>query len=118
MTKKIYDNTKKDHESIKKESDNKTEIEEKLNSGLEKIKNEKSKLLHEAYMTIMSLSLIALKADSAFTLQHLDFLIPRLKEEGRDEWMKNLEDLRKTGEQQKNKGAIHHVMDFFRSFNW
>ncbi len=63
-------------------------------------------------MIIVSLSEIALKADSAFTLQHLDFLIPRLKEEGEQERMKNLEDLRKTGEELKNKGALHLVMDF------
>uniref|UniRef100_A0A8C1PK95 Si:dkey-201l21.4 n=1 Tax=Cyprinus carpio TaxID=7962 RepID=A0A8C1PK95_CYPCA len=110
--KKIYENISNEHERNKKESENKTEIEEKLVRDLEKIKNEKSKLLHEAYIIIVSLSEIALKADSAFTLQHLDFLIPRLKEEGKDEWMKNLEDLRKTGEEQKNKGALHHVMDF------
>ncbi|KAI2663103.1 Immune-associated nucleotide-binding protein 13 [Labeo rohita] len=108
----IYENTKKEHGSILKESENKAQIEDKLNSDLEKIKTEKSKLLYEAYMSIMSLCKITLKADSAFTLQHLDFLIPRLKEEGRHEWMKNLEDLKKAGEQQKNKGALQHVIDF------
>lgn len=50
-----YDYTKTQHESIKKESDNKTEIEENLIRDLEKIKNEKSNLLHEAYVIIMSL---------------------------------------------------------------
>ncbi|XDV19364.1 hypothetical protein PO909_024848 [Leuciscus waleckii] len=80
----------------------KKEIEESKN----KIKEEKSKLLHEAYMAIVCLSKIALKADSAFTLLHLDFLIDKLKEEGKDEWMKELEDLRKAGEEQKNKGVV------------
>uniref|UniRef100_A0A671K7L9 AAA+ ATPase domain-containing protein n=1 Tax=Sinocyclocheilus anshuiensis TaxID=1608454 RepID=A0A671K7L9_9TELE len=95
-----------------KESENETEIEEKLISDLEKIANEKFNLLHEAYMTIINLCEIALKADSAFTLRHLDFLIPRLKKEGKDEWMKNLEDLRKAGEEQNNKGALDHLMRF------
>ncbi|XP_016295466.1 uncharacterized protein LOC107653302 [Sinocyclocheilus anshuiensis] len=108
-----YEDTKQEHESIMKEFQRKTEIETKLDSDLEKIKNEKSKLLHEAYTIIMNLCKIALKADSAFTLRHLDFLIPRLKEEGKDEWIKDLEDLKKTGEQQKNKGAVHHLMAFF-----
>ncbi|XP_016116833.1 uncharacterized protein, partial [Sinocyclocheilus grahami] len=108
-----YEDTKQEHESNMKEFQRKTEIEMELDSDLEKIKNEKSKLLHEAYMIIMNLCKIALKADSAFTLRHLDFLIPRLKEEGKDEWIKDLEDLRKTGEQQKNKGAVHHLMTFF-----
>lgn len=107
-----YENTKKQHESDVKESENITEIEQKLVSDLEKIKNEKSKLLNEVYVTIMSLRKIALKADSAFTLQYLDFLIPRLKEEGKDEWVKNLGDLKKAGEERKNKGAIQHLMAF------
>lgn len=112
--KTIYENTKEQHESNMKETGNKTEIEKKLISDLEKIKIEKSKLLDEAYMIIMSLSKISLKADSAFSLQHLDFLIPRLKEEGRDEWIKKLEDLKKAGEEKKNKGALQHLMAFGR----
>ncbi|KAK9971309.1 hypothetical protein ABG768_024683 [Culter alburnus] len=109
--KTVYTNITNEKERNMKESENKTDIERKLNSDLENIKTEKTILLHDAYLTIMSLSKIALKADSALTLQHLDFLIPRLKEEGKDEWMKNLEDLRKTGEEQKNKGALHHVLN-------
>ncbi|XP_058626453.1 uncharacterized protein LOC131537179 isoform X1 [Onychostoma macrolepis] len=101
--KQIYENTKKELESIMKESEMKTKTEEKLKSDLEKIQKEKSNLLHEAYISIMILSKIALKSDSTFTLQHLDFLIPRLKKEGKDEWMKNLEDMRKAGEEQRNK---------------
>lgn len=97
---------------LMKESENKREIEEELKSALENNKKEKSDFLQEAYMAIMNLCEIALKADSAFTLQHLDFLIPRLKEEGKDEWKRNLEDLRKAGEEQNNKKALDHVMDF------
>uniref|UniRef100_A0A672LGG2 AAA+ ATPase domain-containing protein n=1 Tax=Sinocyclocheilus grahami TaxID=75366 RepID=A0A672LGG2_SINGR len=110
----IFENTKKQYESNVKEAENKTEIEKKVINDLEKIKMEKSKLLDEAYMTIMSLSKIALKTDSAFTLQHLDFLIPRLKEEGRDEWMKYLEDMKKAGEEKKNKGAVNYLMAYGR----
>uniref|UniRef100_A0A673J874 Zgc:171695 n=1 Tax=Sinocyclocheilus rhinocerous TaxID=307959 RepID=A0A673J874_9TELE len=108
----IYINTKMKRESIMKESENKTETEENLKSNLEKIKHEKSIMLHEAYISIVSLCKISLKADSASTLQHLDFLILRLKEEKRDKWIKNLEDLKKTGDQQKNKGALRHLMDY------
>ncbi|XP_073690602.1 uncharacterized protein [Garra rufa] len=110
--KEIYKNTKKKHENSMKESNNKVEIEKNLKSDLEKMKDVKSFLLHEAYISIVSLSKISLKADSASTLQHLDFLIPRIKEEKRDEWIKNLEDLKRTGEQQKNKGALHYVKDY------
>ncbi|XP_056091662.1 uncharacterized protein LOC130071073 [Rhinichthys klamathensis goyatoka] len=80
--------------------------EEEVKSQLEEIKEEKSLLLQEAYTIIMNLSEIALKVDDAFTLQHLDFLIPRLKEEGKDEWIKKLEDLKKAGGAQKNKGLL------------
>ncbi|XP_073699859.1 uncharacterized protein [Garra rufa] len=99
--KQMYENIKKELESIMKETEMKMKTEEKLKSDLEKIKNGKSNLLNEAYISIMILSKIALKSDNAFTLQHLDFLIPRLKEEGKDEWMKNLEDMRKTVEERR-----------------
>ncbi|KAK9971327.1 hypothetical protein ABG768_024701 [Culter alburnus] len=111
-----YEKYKKELEGNKKESEKQTTMKEKLSSDVERITNEKSKLLHEAYVTIMSLSKIALKSDSALTLRHLDFLIPRLKEEGKDEWIKNLEDLKKTGEEQKNKGTLEQVFCFFQSF--
>ncbi|XP_058624674.1 uncharacterized protein LOC131536051 [Onychostoma macrolepis] len=113
-----YEDTKQERESNMKESENKQEIEEKLKNVLENNRKGKSDLLHEVYMTIMNLSEIALKADSASTLQHLDFLIPRLKEEGKDEWIRNLEDLRKAGEEPKNKKALDLVMDFTgKTFN-
>ncbi|XP_026064136.1 uncharacterized protein LOC113047095 [Carassius auratus] len=108
--KDIFENITKEHKRHMTESQNNIKKEEKVKSELQKFKNEKSKPLHEAYVTVMSLSKITLKSDSAFTLQHLDFLIPRLKEEGKDEWIKNLEDLRKAGEERKNKGALLHVM--------
>uniref|UniRef100_A0A8C2D392 AIG1-type G domain-containing protein n=1 Tax=Cyprinus carpio TaxID=7962 RepID=A0A8C2D392_CYPCA len=114
--KETFENTKKSHESNVKDSTNKTEIEQKIINDLEKIKIEKSKLLYEAYVSITHLSEIALKADSAFTLQHVDFLILRLKEEGKHEWMKNLEDMKKAGEQKKNKGAVQYLMAFGKRF--
>uniref|UniRef100_A0A673GXW8 Uncharacterized LOC107743147 n=1 Tax=Sinocyclocheilus rhinocerous TaxID=307959 RepID=A0A673GXW8_9TELE len=109
-----YENNKKEHESIEKESKDKTKIEIILNRELETIQKEKPILLNEAYVIIMKLSEITLKSDNAFTLQHLDFLIPRWKEEGKDEWMKNLEDLRKAGEERKNKGALEYLVAFGR----
>nr|XP_009301113.1 uncharacterized protein LOC100331508 [Danio rerio] len=113
---KKYENTKKEYENDMKESERNTEIEDKLISELKKITTEKSNLLQEAYMSIMSLCNIALKADSAFTLQHLDFLIPRLKEEeGKEEQVKKLEELKKTAEEPKNKGALQQVKAFFSS---
>ncbi|XP_067298044.1 golgin subfamily A member 6-like protein 1 [Pseudorasbora parva] len=108
-----YKHTKKQYESSLKETQKKTEIEENLKRDLEKIKEEKSRLLHEAYKAIVSLSKIALKANSALSLHHLEFLIPRLKEERKDEWVKNLEDLREVGEERKNKGALEQLWGYF-----
>ncbi|KAL1279706.1 hypothetical protein QQF64_014306 [Cirrhinus molitorella] len=76
---KTYADTKHEYERTVKVSENKTKMEEKLNRDLEKIKKEKSNLVHETYNSIMNLSKIALKTDSAFTLQYMDFLIPRLR---------------------------------------
>lgn len=117
FNKTTYKQIKNEHERNMKESGNKSTIQEKRKNNLELIKNEKSKMLHEAYMIIMRLSKIPLKADSAFTLQHLEFLILRLKEEGKDEWMKNLEDQRKAGEEQRNKGALHFMYSKMNRFN-
>lgn len=112
--KNVFENTKKEHESNIKESEDKSRTEECLTRDLEKIESQKSILVHETYTIIISLCKIALKADSASTLQHLDFLIPRLKEEkGKEEWVKKLEDLKKAGEEQKNNGAVRHVMNKF-----
>ncbi|XP_077093738.1 uncharacterized protein LOC143745493 isoform X2 [Siphateles boraxobius] len=110
----VYENTKKEHERSIEESKKKTSVEDMLNSDLENIKKDKSTLVNEAYVTIMLLPNIALKADNAFMLQNLDFLIPRLKEEGMDQCTKDLEELQNAGEKQKNKGALRHVMDFSR----
>lgn len=107
----IYKNTKREHESSIKEVDDKTDIEKKLSRELEKIEKEKNHLVHDAYTTIMNLSKIALKADSIYTLQYVDFLIPRLKEEGNEQWLKNLEDLKKAADEEKNKGAMRQLVE-------
>ncbi|KAK7171284.1 hypothetical protein R3I94_001278 [Phoxinus phoxinus] len=99
-----YRNLYNKHETDMKEFENKIIIEKTLSIDLEKIKEEKSKLLNEAYDVIKRLSEITLKVDSTFTRQHLEFLIPELKEEGKDEWIKELEDLQKAGEEQRIKG--------------
>ncbi len=109
---KTYADTKNEYERILKESENKTKMEEELNIDLAKIKNEKSNLVHKAYTSIVNLSKIALKADSAFTLQYIDFLIPRLREERKYAWIKNLEELKKAQDDKKNKGAFHFMFQF------
>ncbi|CAM4491053.1 unnamed protein product [Leuciscus chuanchicus] len=59
---------------------------------------------------IKHLSQIALKPDSAFTLQYLDFFIPRVREAGKENWVRELEEMRKTAEaEEANKDALSYL---------
>ncbi|XP_043093222.1 uncharacterized protein LOC122343016 [Puntigrus tetrazona] len=81
-----------------------------LDKDLREIETHKSILLFNAYKTIQNLSQIALKPDSAFTLQHLNFFIPRLKEAGKVNWVQELEEMRKTAEaEEANKDALSYL---------
>ncbi|XP_067303703.1 uncharacterized protein [Pseudorasbora parva] len=96
----------------KEESENKTEIQN-LKSELEKIKTQKSILLHEAYKTIMSLSKFEIDVDSAFTDEHLKFFIEKLEEEKKedDERIIHLVNRRKEMMQEQNKLILFRVME-------
>ncbi|KAL1272060.1 hypothetical protein QQF64_031076 [Cirrhinus molitorella] len=55
----------------------------------------------------MKVPIIALKPDSAFTLQHLDFFIPRVREAGKK---KELEEMRrKAVADEANKDALSYL---------
>ncbi|XP_035770693.1 uncharacterized protein LOC118455535 [Neolamprologus brichardi] len=56
---------------------------------------EKSQLLDESYQHVVRLEQIALKADSASTIVHLDFLIERMKEKGDTEKVQKLEEMKR-----------------------
>ncbi|KAL6491155.1 hypothetical protein MHYP_G00015000 [Metynnis hypsauchen] len=91
-----FENVRKDLESNKKQKEEKTSIEKKLKEELSDIEKEKPKLVEEAYTTIIRLSEIALKPDSAFIVESLDFLMPRAEEAGHVDWVQKLKELRKT----------------------
>ncbi|XP_067257085.1 uncharacterized protein [Chanodichthys erythropterus] len=81
-----------------------------FNKNLEEIEDQKSILLSEAYQNIKHLSQIALKPDSAFTLQHLDFFIPRVREAGKEDWVRELEEMRrKAVAEEANKDALSYL---------
>ncbi len=81
-----------------------------LDKDLQELEDQKSILLFNAYKTIKNLSQIALKPDSAFTLQHLDFFIPRLKEAGKENWVRELEDMmRNAKDEEANKDALSYL---------
>ncbi|KAK3566879.1 hypothetical protein QTP86_004761 [Hemibagrus guttatus] len=75
-----FENVRKEIESNKKQEDEKLSIETRLKKEITESEMEKANLTGESYKTIIKLSEIALKPDSAFIVQSLDFLIPRAEE--------------------------------------
>ncbi|XP_026017293.1 uncharacterized protein LOC113018441 [Astatotilapia calliptera] len=80
---------------------NKIEIEkilsllENLEKEMKVLTAEKEKWLSDSYQHAVRLEEIALKADSASTVVHLDFLIEKMKEEGDTEKVQKLEEMRR-----------------------
>ncbi|KAL1276438.1 hypothetical protein QQF64_036061 [Cirrhinus molitorella] len=110
LTTMEFDDFKKVFEKAQEESKRFSIIMDHLEKDLKEIENQKSILLSSAYKTIKHLSQIALKPDSAFTLQHLDFFIPRVKEAGKENWVQELEQMRKKAEaEEENKDALSYL---------
>ncbi|KTF81028.1 hypothetical protein cypCar_00037958 [Cyprinus carpio] len=105
-----FDNLIKEYEKAEEESRKFSVIKDRLDRDLQDIEDQKSILLFNAYRTIKNLSQIALKPDSALTLQHLDFFIPRVKEAGKEEWVRELEEMRrKAVEEEANKDTLSYL---------
>ncbi|XP_016356109.1 uncharacterized protein LOC107699385 [Sinocyclocheilus anshuiensis] len=105
-----FDSIKKEYEKAQEESKIYSFLMQHLDKDLKEIEDQKSNLLTEAYQTIKHLSQIALKPDSAFTLQHLDFFIPRVREAGKENWVRELEEMRrKAVADEANKGALSYL---------
>ncbi|XP_077083569.1 uncharacterized protein LOC143736763 [Siphateles boraxobius] len=105
-----FDSIKKDSEKAQRQFKRSSVVMDYLDQDLKEIEDQKSILLSDAYQNIKHLSQIALKPDSAFTLQHLDFFIPRVKEAGKKDWVIELEDLRRTAEaEEANKDALSYL---------
>ncbi|KAK3566885.1 hypothetical protein QTP86_004758 [Hemibagrus guttatus] len=107
-----FETVKNDFESNKKQEEEKTSIEKRLKEELIEKEKEKAKLLDEAYTTIMKLFEIALKPDSAFIVQSLDFLIPRCKETGREVLAQKLTGLRKI--QPESQERVNTIKRYFK----
>ncbi|KTG32274.1 hypothetical protein cypCar_00034022 [Cyprinus carpio] len=105
-----FDSIKKEYEKAQEESKIYSSLMQHLDKDLKEIENQKSSLLSEAYQAIKNLSQIALKPDSAFTLQHLDFFIPRVREAGKESWVRELEEMRrKAVADEANKNALSYL---------
>ncbi|XP_016112848.1 uncharacterized protein [Sinocyclocheilus grahami] len=105
-----FDNYKNKYEKAQEDSRRFSVIMDDIDKDLKEIEDQKSNLLTEAYQTINNLSQIALKSDSAFTLQHLDFFIPRVREAGKEDWLRELEEMRRKAEaDEANKDALSYL---------
>ncbi|XP_076118493.1 uncharacterized protein LOC143099282 [Alosa pseudoharengus] len=101
-TKKVQKTAVKLKQAYEKQKDIKEALEKELNDT----KVKQSKLLDEAYQCIMELERIALKKDAFSFLNHLDFLIEKMKmKETEDpEKVKKLKKLIKQNEDSHKKG--------------
>ncbi len=105
-----YDSIKKEYEKAQEQTKRFSVVMDDVNKDLQDIEKQKSILLTDAYKNIKHLSQIALKPDSAFTLQHLDFFIPRVREAGKEEWVQELEKMRRNAEtEEANKDALSYL---------
>ncbi|KAL7841177.1 hypothetical protein SRHO_G00248680 [Serrasalmus rhombeus] len=92
-----------------KEEEEMTNLERSLKQLLAENEEQKKILVRKAYEAIMKLSDIALKPNSAFTLLHLEFLIPRVEEAGEAEWAQKLKDMQKETTKQSTHSAIKYL---------
>ncbi|XP_018945637.2 uncharacterized protein LOC109074040 [Cyprinus carpio] len=105
-----FDSIKMDYEKAQEQTKMFLFLMQHIDKDLKDIVDQKSSLLSEAYQTIKHLSQIALKPDSAFTLQHLDFFIPRVREAGKEDWVRELEEMRrKAVTEEANKDALSYL---------
>uniref|UniRef100_A0A8C1SSY7 Uncharacterized protein n=1 Tax=Cyprinus carpio TaxID=7962 RepID=A0A8C1SSY7_CYPCA len=110
---KIYEiKTKKEkrtYKDLKKKYEDKigVSVVKKMEEELQELEKEKIKLLMEAFDCVETLEKIALNADSVFTLQHIDFLIQKLKEINESEKAKTLENIKNRAGEVKH-GTLDH----------
>uniref|UniRef100_A0A3Q4HKG1 AIG1-type G domain-containing protein n=1 Tax=Neolamprologus brichardi TaxID=32507 RepID=A0A3Q4HKG1_NEOBR len=91
---KTFENIKEKYEKNKSQSEKNLSILENLEEEKNRLTAEKSQFLDKSYQHVVRLEQIALKADSASTVVHLDFLIEKMKERGDTEKVQKLEEIR------------------------
>ncbi len=82
-----------------------------MTEELQELEKKKTKLLNESFDCEKTLQMIALNTDSLFTLQHIDFLIEKLKETDEPEKAKTLENIKKRPGEEKH-GATGYFTRF------
>ncbi|XP_073693722.1 uncharacterized protein [Garra rufa] len=105
-----YDSIKKEYEKAQEQTKRFLVVMKNVEKDLEELETQKSILLFNAHRTLRHLSQIALKPDSALTLQHLDFFIPRVREAGKVNWVQELEEMRRKAiTDEANKDALSYL---------
>ncbi len=105
-----FDDFRKECEKTQEQYKRFSVVIDHLDIDLKETEDQKSILLSDAYRNIKHLSQIALKPDSAFSLQHLDFFIPRVREAGKEDWVRELEEMRRNAEaEEANKDALSYL---------
>ncbi|XP_051738002.1 uncharacterized protein LOC127505984 isoform X1 [Ctenopharyngodon idella] len=103
---------KRTYEELKKKYDVKigdsVSVAKKLEEELSELEKEKMKLVIDAFHCVETLEMIALNTDSVLTLQHIDFLIEKLKEINEPEKVKTLENIKKRAGEEKH-GALGYI---------
>ncbi|KAK9952912.1 hypothetical protein ABG768_016940 [Culter alburnus] len=109
-TAKIYVTKKKKekrtYKDLKKKYKGKTE--DVLEKELQEFETQKIKLVNEAFHCVETLEMIALNTDSVLTLQHIDFLIEKMKEINEPEKAEILKNIKKRAGEEK-QGALGHI---------
>ncbi|KAL4009581.1 hypothetical protein ACER0C_003433 [Sarotherodon galilaeus] len=96
---------KQKYDDHQREKEKKCTLLENLEKEMKQLTAEKSQFLDESYQHVVRLEEIALKADSASTIVHLDFLIEKMKEEGDTEKVQKLEEMRNRVDEKTKKAA-------------
>ncbi|XP_043082529.1 uncharacterized protein LOC122329917 [Puntigrus tetrazona] len=103
---------KKIHEDLKRKYDKKIgkdiSLVSKLNEDLQELENEKIKLVDKAFRCVERLEEIALKTDSLYTLQHIDFLVEKLKEINETQKAETLENMKKRAGEETQRPLVHY----------
>ncbi|XP_073764012.1 uncharacterized protein si:dkey-88n24.11 [Danio rerio] len=81
-----------------------------LDKELKEIEDHMLIMVFKAYKTIKNWFQISLKPDPALTLQHLDFFIPRLREAGKEDWARELEEMRRwPAAEEANRDTLNYL---------
>ncbi|XP_036419497.1 uncharacterized protein LOC118803095, partial [Colossoma macropomum] len=104
-TRKVKKTLKDLKKKYEKESGEKMSLMSRLESELRENEREKARLVEECYQCVVTLEEIALKSAAVSTLQHLDFLIEKVKETGNRERVQRLKEL-KTQAEADNPGVL------------